>query len=147
NSLRDGGVRFLEEHPLSGHLFNDYENSAYLQWCFAGEPPLFLDLLNVYPDQLFLDYFDMLQANARGRALLEEYRVGYVFLTVNRPGPSLVHLADFLDQDPGWVRVYEGFDGAIWVRRTPEYEPVWRGRKTAPSESFGQLEFIAKLHN
>ncbi|MBV9123004.1 MAG: hypothetical protein JO112_06590, partial [Planctomycetes bacterium] len=146
-TLRQGGVCFLRRHPPAGHLLNDYENSSYLQWSFAGQPPLFIDLLNAYPDQVQVDYQDMVAATPRGRELLDQYPVDEIFLTVNRPGPSLAPLGDYLDRSPGWARAYAGFDGVIWVRRTPDQEPLWRHPELRTSKTFGQLELIGRLHD
>src|SRR5262249_7652959 len=123
--LEQGVVRFLREHQLPGRVFNDYENSSYLQWRLAGQPPLYIDLSNAYPDDLMRDYQDVARVKQRGRALLDEQHIGIVVLTTNRPGFSLAPLANYLDADARWVRVYVGGDGVIWVRRTPEYKFVW----------------------
>jgi hypothetical protein len=122
--LEGGIVRFLKEPP-PGRMFNDYENSSYLQWRFAGDPPLFIDLLNAYPDQLTRDYHAIIQVTPRGRELLEEYGVGYVVLTANRPGPKLARLAGYLDANRRWRRASAGRDGVVWVRHTPEYRYLW----------------------
>lgn len=123
NPLKEGGVRFLAEHPIPGHLLNDYENSAYLQWCFGGHPPLMLDLLNAYPDQVLLDYQQIIQAKASGQDMLEKYHINYIFLTMDRTGPLLAPLGTYLEKNPArWVKVYAGFDGMIWVRKVPENE-------------------------
>lgn len=128
--LGDGIVRFVAEHRLEGRVFNDYENSSYLQWRFAGRPPLYIDLLNAYPDAVMIDYRDVVTRTERGRRLLDEQGVGVVVLTTSRGGaPSLAPLADQFDADPRWVRVYGWNDGVVWVRRTAEYEHVW-GRVT-----------------
>lgn len=118
--LERGIVAFVRDRRPAGRIFNDYENSAYLQWRFAGDPPLYLDLLNAYPDQVIADYQDIVDVTPRGRGLLQEQQIGVVLLTTHRPPPSLARLAKGLDADKkSWARVYAGDDGAIWVRRTP----------------------------
>ena len=125
--LEKGIVRFVGEQQLEGRVFNDYENSSYFQWRFAGRPSLYIDLLNAYPDQVGTDYLEIAQCTDHGLVLLDEQRIGFVILTTNRgPWLSLGKLADYLDASPGWARVYMGGDGVVWVRRTTEYEHVWR---------------------
>jgi hypothetical protein len=125
--LEKGVVQFIEKHKLDGRVFNDYENSSYLQWRLAGKPALFIDLLNAYPDSVWRDYHDIIRLTDHGRELLEQQNIGIVVLTTNRPRPpSLAGLADFLDKDSHWVRVFADRDGVIWVQRTPEYEHIWR---------------------
>lgn len=125
--LENGIVQFVGRHHLEGRVFNDYENSSYFQWRFSGKPALYTDLINAYPDQVFLDYRDILLATERGQRLLDEQQIEIVILTTNRGGSvSLVRLADYLDVQEEWVRVYTDSDGVVWVRRTAKYEHIWR---------------------
>jgi hypothetical protein len=39
--------RFLQSRYAKARVFNDYENSSYLQWRFAGHPPLLLIYLTL----------------------------------------------------------------------------------------------------
>lgn len=101
-----------------GRVFNDYENSSFLQWRFGGAPPLFIDLLNAYPDSLLFDYFDVVNANARGRKILEARKVNVVILRAYAPDSSLAKLAKYLDKNKQqWRRIYSATDGTIWLRR------------------------------
>lgn len=113
-------------HKPGGHLFNDYENSSYLQWRLNGAAtrgvesgrvssrgrfPLFIDLLNAYPQQVVDDYIQIINALPKGRARLQTLGIGCVILSVEkRESP----LARFLDSSPAWHRVYNGDDGTIW---------------------------------
>ena len=140
--LESGIVRFVNEEQLTGRVFNDYENSSYFQWAFAGRPALSIDLLNAYPDRVMSDYSNVVNLTERGRWLLDEQRIEIVILTTNRGGGfSLRPLADHLDGHRDWVRVYVGADGVVWVRRTAEYERVWRRHEgTVKRTAFGTLE-------
>ncbi len=123
--LERGIVRFIEKEKLADRLFNDYENSSYLQWRLAGQPKLYIDLLNAYPDHVLQDYRAIIDATERGRGLLEAQQIEVVVLTCDRGGGrSLASLAEYLDANHGWARVYVGKDGVIWVRRTAKYAPV-----------------------
>ncbi len=67
---------FLRDSAPRGHLFNDYEFSAYLQWAFHNKRGLFIDLNNAYPDSLMDEYFEA-QASAKkppALATLDEKR-------------------------------------------------------------------------
>jgi hypothetical protein len=140
--LAQGAVRFVREHGLRGNFFNDYENSSYLLWGFGGEPPLFIDLMNAYPDAVTRDFIDVVNVNARGRDLLARADFDCVLLTTNRPGPSLVPLAGHLDRSRRWMRVYAGLDGVIWVRRSREAEARWRTVLPSVSRTpFASLEW------
>jgi hypothetical protein len=112
---------FFRENQLAarGRVFNDYENSSFLQWRFGGAPPLFIDLLNAYPDDLLFEYFDVVNANARGRKMLDEKNVQVVILRAYTSDSSLAKLARYLDGNKTWQRVYKSADGTIWLRRLP----------------------------
>jgi hypothetical protein len=140
--LEEGVVHFLRDNELRGRIFNDYENAGYLQWCLQGQPPLYIDMLDAYPDQVMRDYQGLVEQTARGRRLLDEQQIEIVVLTTNRgAGQSLATLGAHLDANPEWVRVYASRDGVIWVRRSTEYEPIWRPRSESVSKvAFALLE-------
>lgn len=124
-----GLLKFIETHRPPGRLFNDFENSRYLEYRLGGQPPLFIDAQMAYPDQVMRDYLDVLDATPRSLEVLDEYQIGYVLLTTERVGPRLGNLADLLDRDADWKRVYSGIDGLIWVRRSPAYRYLWDDKK------------------
>ena len=64
-----GAANFIEKRRLPGRIFNDYEYSSYLQWRWNGVPrkgekqiptrgrrPLYIDLMNDYPDGVLTEY-------------------------------------------------------------------------------------------
>jgi len=140
--LERGVARFIREHELTGRVFNDYENSSYLQWALAGQPELYIDLINAYPDRVMIDYLDILHLSPRGSELLDEQQIEVVVLTTNRASRvSLTPLADYLDASDRWARVFVGKDGVIWVRRTPAYAHLWKPViDTVSNVSFDTLE-------
>jgi hypothetical protein len=132
-SAPDGAVGFIRDNRLDGRLLNDYETSGYLEWRLAGRPPLFIDLLNAYPDQLMRDWDEMVLFTPRAKALLDERDVGCVVLSANIPVPlPRLPLVQFLLHSPAWALVYHGEDAAVWVRRTAEYEYLWRNALPPP---------------
>ncbi|MDQ3815926.1 MAG: hypothetical protein M3347_18610 [Armatimonadota bacterium] len=110
-------ARSLDEHNLQGRMFNDYEDSSYLHWHFAERRPRYIDLLNAYPDQLLMDYFDVLEANARGRRLLDQLNISHIFLRRHKKTETLARLKNYLNKSPRWERIYAQADATIWRRR------------------------------
>ena len=110
---------YFKEHRLDKRtpVFNDYENSSFLQWRFGGKPPLFIDLLNAYPDSLVNDYSDIIHARPRGVEILEDKKVQTVILRAHPKESPLAKLAAHLNADTHWKKVYSGRDGAIWLRK------------------------------
>jgi hypothetical protein len=146
-TLDRGLISFLHKHQLAGRMFNDFENSRYLEYQVARQAPLFIEVQMAYPDQLMRDYLDILNGNARSRQLLDEYDIGYVILTVEREGPALGVLARWLDTDQRWKRVYAGPDAILWVRRTAEYQYLWADPDLiVSSEAFGGNYAWLKSH-
>jgi hypothetical protein len=143
--LDRGVIRFTREHDLAGRMFNDFENSRYLEWCLAGEPSLFIDMQRAYPLEVFRDYMDIVRATPRGQKLLVDHGIGFVVLSPNYHGPSSRQLANFLDQNKDWKRVYGGWDGIIWVRRTQQYAYLWRDANFYVNQvPWEQLEVVTK---
>jgi hypothetical protein len=140
--LERGVAGFIRENELSGRVFNDYENSSYLQWALAGKPPLYIDLLNAYPDEVMVDYLNIVHLSDRGCELIDERQIEVVVLTTTRASAlSLAPLADYLDADKKWSRVFVGKDGIVWVRRTPVYAHLWEPViDTISKVSFATLE-------
>jgi len=124
--LPTGAVRSMDEHKLQGRMFNDYENSSYLLWHFAGRRPLYIDLLNAYPDQLLMDYFDVIWANPRGRKLMDKWDIRYVFLRRHKETEGISRLKHYLNKSPQWQRVYGEADGSVWRRVTRAATPAKR---------------------
>jgi len=121
-----GIAAFIERHNLPGRMFNGFIDAPYLQWRFAEQRPLFMGHLNDYPDTVIRDYDDMIHATLRGRSRLDELNIGYVVLRSPYPGTPWPKLALYLEYNAQWARVYQDQNGAVWVRRTPEYEYLWR---------------------
>ena len=109
----------LQEQRIQPNIriFNDYLNSSYFQWRFAGHPPLYIDLLNAYPASLLQKYFSIIHADAKGLKQFQELHVDLVafgpYTKTNRQFP----LAQYLDNNPQWKRVYYGKDGSVWKLR------------------------------
>ena len=112
----------LREQKVNPNLriFNDYLNSSYFQWRFAGHPPLYIDLLNAYPAELLQKYFSVIHADAKGLKQFQELHVDLVafgpYTKANRQYP----LARYLDNSKEWKRIYHGDDGSVWkLQRQP----------------------------
>lgn len=129
-TLPEGAARFVEAKKLRGRLFNDYENSSYLQWRLngplqsgpsqgrvlaRGRRPLYIDLLNAYPDTLLNDYLTIMNSAKAGPNLFNKLNVGYVVLGSEKRKKKL---ANYLNRSAQWSRVYDADDGLVWVRRS-----------------------------
>jgi hypothetical protein len=141
--LEQGVVHFIQANELRARVFNDYENSGFLQWSLAGEPALYIDKLNAYPDAVMHNYLAIMRATEESQRLLDEEAIEIVVLTTNRGSGAvpLAPLAAYLDGSANWARVCASKGGVIWVRRSQAYEHLWKPlAKTVSSVPFGTLE-------
>jgi hypothetical protein len=134
----EGAVRVIEARNLRGRMFNDYENSSYLQWSLNGpmqrgpnrgrvltngQRPLYIDLLNAYPDGqngLMVEYLDAVFKPGRAAQVLEQRRINYVVLGGHRRKSPMVQYLTGQGKSV-WAHIYKGADADIWVRRnTPK---------------------------
>jgi hypothetical protein len=115
----DRAAEFLRDHA-GGRVLNFYEGSSYLQWRLTGNPPLFIDLLNAYPDQVMLDLKEFVLFTPRARRLLDEMQIDRVILTSSVTVPmGDLGLVQFLMRSPDWAVVYRDDAAIIWARRAP----------------------------
>ena len=110
-----GLAQAIREAP-AGKMFNDYEYSAALQWLLYGQREFYIDLINAYPPEMLKDYLDIVRTSTRGLQLLESLEIDVVALRPRKPGEGMNKLAQFLNSDPRWRRIYTGKDGDVWAR-------------------------------
>jgi hypothetical protein len=114
----NGVVRYVTEHRPPQPVFNDYLRSGFYHWSFAGNPPLFIDLHNVYPPALLREYFEIVSCTPEGRRRFRERKINTVIFGHWDAGSRVAPLAHFLDNPRGdWERKYSGVDGTVWVRK------------------------------
>lgn len=122
----EGAVRIIRSGRLPRRIFNDYEDSSYLQWRLnsanpdgkripkQGRFPLYIDLLNAYPDRLMDEYLAILKASAQGIKYLKLRRIQCVVLGNHRWKHGL---RKYLDKPgSGWKRVFQDKQSIIWVK-------------------------------
>lgn len=130
----ESAATFIETRNLQGRMFNDYENSSYLQWRLngpltsgpragtvlqRGKRPLYIDLLNAYPDGengLLMEYFEIMSATPRGLQVLDEKKISTIVLGAHKSDSSLATYLNGVGKNR-WARVYDAIDGQIWTRR------------------------------
>jgi hypothetical protein len=122
----EGAARRILTGRLPRRVFNDYEDSSYLQWRLNGfDPktyqvptrgrfPLFIDLLNAYPDRLMDEYLAILNATPQGIKRLKARGINCVVLGDHHWNSGL---SKYLQQHRAeWKRVFQDQQSIIWVR-------------------------------
>jgi hypothetical protein len=124
-NVPEGAARKILSGRLPRHILNDYEDSSYLQWRLngplpgsndvpeRGRFPLFIDLLNAYPDRLMNEYLAILDATPEGINFLKRRDIDCVVLGDHR---WKFGLRKYLDAQADWKRVFQDKQSIIWVR-------------------------------
>jgi hypothetical protein len=111
--------------------FNFYDCGSYLEWRLGGEPELYIDSVNAYPDSVFNDYWDILLANAHGMHLLDDQHIdcviGNSLVDPLDPNATMYEIYVRVAQSPRWALIYYGSDGPVWIRRLPQWQSLWEG--------------------
>ena len=109
-------AQFIQTKCQNARLFTDYASSSYLDWHLAGQPPVFIDLLNAYPDHLLGDYFDIIYLTPQGLRLLDDLKITHIFVK-NPADEKTTQFARYMVENPRWTPIYQGSDATIWIRR------------------------------
>jgi len=108
---------YLRTHdpPNSGRMLNAQEWGGYLEWAAWPRHQVFLDgRIELHPDQVWLDYLEIVFPSARWRELVDKYDIGYFVL-------EKVAQADLirdLRADPAWRLDYEDDQAVVFSRST-----------------------------
>lgn len=121
--------RFLLTQAPKGRLFNDYEYSAALEWFLNGHRPLYIDLINAYPPELFDEWFEVAHASPEGLKVLNQKKIDVVALrpvSPNNTDDPIWKLLGYLDKSPDWKLIYQARDGKVWARKKPFLQAIAR---------------------
>jgi len=105
---------FVKSVPPSVPVFNDYNDSDYLEYRCQDAPPLFVDAVNAYPDSVFGEYLDVINLDARGRALLAGKRYGVIALAQQPGDTTTLALENYLASDHQWQLLFSSYEGTVW---------------------------------
>ena len=113
-------IKFLQQRSNlpPGNLLNDSHYGAVMMWQMTDSPRLFVDpRYFLYNVQLMNDYWDMVLYRNKPEALLDKYKISWVFL------PASSALVRELSGQPGWKVLYSDKDAAIISREKWQKEP------------------------
>ncbi|MGH7894843.1 MAG: hypothetical protein ACREQL_09250, partial [Candidatus Binatia bacterium] len=138
-----GAVDFLAEHAPGARLFNDDVLGGYLIW--RGRPVFFDGRLQVYPDDVYLDWQHALDDPRTFDAVARRRGISAVILY--HPALGRLELARAIANLPGWRIAY--LDGGAIVLLADGEAPGTPAGATGPVEAFatpgiaGALERVA----
>jgi hypothetical protein len=132
-----GAVAFLQAHPPSGPVFNDYDWGGYLIWKLYPSTRVFIDGRADLYGQNFMDQFaNTYQLKDDWQHALLRWNVGTVLV------PPDSALAAGLRNSPGWTVSYE--DSQALVLTAPPHSLLFLPDGTAPQPIRPPLSAIAR---
>ncbi|MFZ0201839.1 MAG: hypothetical protein WB523_23070 [Candidatus Sulfotelmatobacter sp.] len=107
-------VSFLQTHPPSGPIFNDYDWGGYLIWRLSPSTPVFIDgRADLYGAQLFHDFADAYQLKGLWQQILQRWHIETIIV------PPDSALATGLRAAPGWIVAYQDPQAIIFTASPP----------------------------
>jgi hypothetical protein len=104
----------LEENP-PGHIFNSMTFGSYLIWAAHPQYQVFVDSrIELFPENVWLDYLRISNAQGDWEALLREYGVNTLMLSPLEQ-PSLFQA---VKNSSEWKKVYQDSVSTIFIRLT-----------------------------
>ncbi len=106
-------VRYLQRHPIPGHMFNEYFFGGYLVWTLAPQHHVFIDGRgDIYEMAgVFSAYMDVIDIKPDALAVLQSYQINSCLINKNAA------LATLLAASPHWKRIYKDELAVIYVRK------------------------------
>lgn len=101
----------IKGNMLKGNMLNDSHYGAVMMWQMAKPPKVFVDpRYFLYNVAIMNDYWDMVLYRNKPEALLDKYKISWVFL------PTSTALVRELSVQPAWHVLYSDKDAAIIAR-------------------------------
>jgi hypothetical protein len=127
----DSGASFIKESGLKGNMFNFYDWGGYLIWRLSPERKVFSDGRQL-SEEAFLQTLSILYAveepNVGGKpfykALLDDYQVTYIIVPLNYADGEMIPLTQKMINNGQWSVVFSSANTIIFVKHTPENEPL-----------------------
>jgi hypothetical protein len=106
-------VRYIQEHPVPGKLFNNYNFGGYLVWALAPGHKVFIDGRgDIYEHaRVFSDYATVAQLKPEALAVLESYQINSCLIEKDAP------LTVLLASTTTWKEIYKDGISCVFVRR------------------------------
>jgi hypothetical protein len=106
-------TEFLLKDNPPGRVFNSMSFGSYLIWAAYPQYPVFVDSrIELFPENVWLDYLRISNAQGDWEALLTEYGVNTLMLSPVEQ-PALVKAAETSHE---WKKIYQDVESYIFVR-------------------------------
>jgi hypothetical protein len=111
-----GAATFVEQHPISGQVFNSMEFGGYLIWRWHPQRLVYADgRLDVFGAGHFQEYLGALRSEVSPDYLARQYQLGaFLLRQPQRAVPN--YLGRTLARAPGWRLVYFDQQALLYVK-------------------------------
>jgi hypothetical protein len=107
-----GAGEWLAEHPTPGRFWTDMSYASYTTWRLP-ERQIFTDMrIELFPEPVWLDYFDISAGGERSLALLDKWEITH--LLISRTWQK--ELSARLAATPGWCLRYQDERSQVFER-------------------------------
>lgn len=112
NTTPLGATEWLAQHPIPGRFWTDMSYTSYTTWRLP-ERQIFTDMrIELFPEEIWLEYFDMAEGTPRSLELLDKWQVTH--LLISRTWQK--QLGELLERTPGWCKRYEDERNQVFER-------------------------------
>jgi hypothetical protein len=109
-------VKYLNEYPPVGQVFNTYEWGDYLTWAGPRSMQVFVaSHVHLVPREVWQDYLGVINVSSGWEAILDRYSVNTVIVDPLRRDA----LIDRLRRDDQWTLGFEDNRAVVFNRRNP----------------------------
>ena len=107
-------ANYIEREKPKGNMYNDTNWGSYLTWRLWPEYKVFADnRLHLVPEEIWKDNCDVHRGLGNWEKVLDKYNISFVVLSKKDNKRTI----EFIEDSPGWEKVYEDEVGAVFVRK------------------------------
>lgn len=108
-------AEFILLNDFHGNMFNEINFAGYLIWRLYPKHLVFTDnRFDIFGSKFLPDFFTILDVQPGWEQVLEKYKINFIVTDRNST------LKKVLDKTDAWVRVYEDYGYAIYIKNIPE---------------------------
>jgi hypothetical protein len=120
-------VAFLQTHPVSGNMLNDYGYGGYLIWALPAHPVFVDGRSDVFESTgVLADYAQWAMMQSNPNSLLDKYNISVCLLARTSPMTNVLPLL------PNWKAVYSDNLSTIFIRTSTTNPPPQSTRIEPP---------------
>lgn len=118
-------AEFLRKNPIPGNMFNFFDIGGFLDWQLYPQALTFIDG-RTYNQEVFLEHQVVTGGMPGWEEVLRRYGVTYIVTKAMDSSGMVLPLVPALSNHPDWALVFADGLFVVFVRNTPENQPLIR---------------------